>query len=85
MAQLVKKWEDGSSLSVTYPGNGDGAAVFSSDANEGIDREMAVVFRGAGKEETRTVRQIGLRETLITADNLVLCDVNGEVLGALKG
>ena len=45
MAELVKPWNDGGSLSVAYEGDGDGSAIFTSATNEGIDREMSVVFR----------------------------------------
>lgn len=62
--ELKKQWNDGGSLSVSYDGDRDGSAVFSSDANEGIDREMSVVFKDvSGKvSETRNVRQEGRRE-----------------------
>jgi hypothetical protein len=64
MATLVKPWEDGGNLSVTYDGSGDGSAVFSSDVAEGLDREMIVVFRDAGRTVAveRKVRQVGMRE-----------------------
>lgn len=64
MAELVKQWNDGGSLSATYTGSGDGEAIFSSDTNEGIDREMTVAFKDkSGKVSVeRTVKQEGLRE-----------------------
>jgi hypothetical protein len=62
MAELVKPWNDGGSLSVAYEGDGDGSAVFSSDTNEGIDREMEVLFVGGGASLSRKVRQEGMRE-----------------------
>ncbi len=64
MATLVKPWEDGGNLSVTYDGSGDGSAVFSSDVAEGLDREMTVVFRDGGRTVAveRKVRQVGMRE-----------------------
>ena len=46
MAELIKQWEDGSRLTATYEGSGDGSAVFTSETNEGIDREMAVTYKG---------------------------------------
>lgn len=81
MATLVKPWGDGGSLSVTYIGDGDGSAVFTTDANEGIDREMVVTFRGAGQEIERTVKQEGRRE--IFNDEFVLAD--GGTFNVLKG
>ena len=64
MAELVKQWNDGGSLTATYEGSGDGSAVFSSDTNEGIDREMSVFFKDASKKISveRTVKQEGRRE-----------------------
>lgn len=80
MATLVKKWPDGGNLSVTYEGSGDGSAVFSSDANEGIDREMTVTFKGAGQEIERVVKQEGLRE--IFEEGFILAD--GGTFNVLK-
>lgn len=64
MAELVKPWNDGGSLSVAYEGDGDGSAVFSSDVAEGLDREMIVVFRDGGRTVAveRKVLQVGMRE-----------------------
>ena len=64
MAELVKPWNDGGSLSVSYDGDRDGSAVFSSDVAEGLDREMIVVFRDGGKTVAveRKVLQVGMRE-----------------------
>ena len=83
MAELVKPWEDGGSLTVTYDGSGDGSAVFASDANEGIDREMTVTFKGAEQEIERVVRQEGLREVFRCADgDFILAD--GGTFNVLK-
>ena len=62
--ELKKQWNDGGSLSVSYTGDRDGSAVFSSDTNEGIDREMSVFFKDAsGKVSVeRNVKQEGRRE-----------------------
>ena len=64
MATLVKPWNDGGNLSVTYEGDGDGSAVFSSDVAEGLDREMIVIFRDGGRTVAveRKVLQVGMRE-----------------------
>ena len=72
MAELVKPWNDGGSLSATYNGSGDGEAIFTSDINEGIDREMSVVFKGAGLSIERKVTQVGLRE--IFNEDFILAD-----------
>lgn len=73
MAKLVKQWNDGGSLSVTYEGSRDGSAVFTSDANEGVDREMSVVFKDiSGKVSVeRQVFQEGRREAF---NDFILAD-----------
>lgn len=70
MAELVKPWNDGGSLSVAYEGDGDGSAVFSSDVAEGLDREMIVVFRDGGRTVAveRMVKQVGMREVFTGYD-----------------
>ena len=70
MAELVKPWNDGGSLSVAYEGDGDGSAIFSSDVAEGLDREMIVVFRDGGRTVAveRTVKQVGMREVFTGYD-----------------
>ena len=59
MAELVKAWNDGGSLSVAYDGDGDGSAIFSSDVNTGAERTMDVSFIDASRNVivVRTVRQ----------------------------
>ena len=79
MAKLIKQWDDGGNLSVTYDGNGDGSANFSSDTNEGIDREMSVFFKGAGLEIERKVKQEGRREVF---EDFILSD--GGTFNVLK-
>ena len=77
MAELVKPWNDGGSLSVAYEGDGDGSAVFSSDVAEGLDREMIVVFRDSGNTVTveRKVLQVGMREMFVPSDgDFILAD-----------
>lgn len=83
MAELVKQWNDGGSLSATYTGSGDGEAIFSSDTNEGIDREMTVAFKGGGLSVERTVKQEGLREEIATANGLMFKAADG-YFGVLK-
>lgn len=77
MAQTVKQWEDGGSLTISYGGSGDGSAVFSSDANEGVDRQMDVTFKDVSGliVVTRTVVQEGRREPFYGSDvDFVLSD-----------
>lgn len=85
MAELIKQWNDGGSLSVTYDGDRDGSAVFSSETNEGIDREMSVAFVDAGRSVNvaRTVKQIGMREPFVASDgDFILAD--GGTFNTLK-
>lgn len=86
MSSLVKPWNDGGSLSVTYEGDGDGSAVFSSDSYEGIDREQKVVFRDAGNTVSveRTVRQEGIRQPIGLSGGGIFRLANGGRFGVLK-
>lgn len=86
MATLVKPWEDGGNLSVTYEGSGDGSAVFSSDSYEGIDREQSVIFKDVNNSVSveRTVRQEGKRQQFRTKDGLVFRVKGGGRFGVLK-
>ena len=85
MAELVKPWNDGGSLSATYNGSGDGEAIFTSDVNEGIDRTMEVSFVDANRSVIvkREVEQIGLRQQFVTSDSLVFKVSEGR-FGVLK-
>lgn len=85
MATLSKQWSDGGSLSVTYDGDGDGSAIFSSSTNEGIDREMSVTFVDVSRKvsATRTVRQVGKREILYASDGALYAS-DGTTLNVLK-
>lgn len=81
--ELKKQWNDGGSLSVSYDGDRDGSAVFSSDVNEGIDREMSVVFKGGEISVERTVKQEGKRLRFRCKDGLFLLK-NGGTFNVLK-
>ena len=77
MKSVIKPWNDGGSLTATYEGSGDGSAVFSSDVNEGIDREMSVYFKGGGLSVERTVKQEGKRLRFRCKDGLFLLKDGG--------
>lgn len=64
MAEFRRQWDDGDSLSATYDGNGDGIATFSSDVDEGLDREMNIRFSDTQGRVfvERKVKQEGKRE-----------------------
>lgn len=77
MAELVKQWNDGGNLSVSYEGDGDGSAVFSSDVNEGKDRSINVAF--VDRDRTiiidRVVSQEGRRQAFSGSDGaFILAD-----------
>lgn len=85
MAELVKTWNDGGTLTVTYDGSSEGSAVFSSDTAEGLDREMNVSFVDKNRSVfvERTVRQEGLREVFMASDgDFLLAD--GGTFNVLK-
>ena len=88
MAEFVKQWNDGENLTVTYTGSGNGQAVFTSDANESIDKEIDVTIRTTKGNNTDSkvvrVKQIGLREVLMDADGELLLSSESETLNALK-
>lgn len=85
MAELVKQWNDGGSLSVSYNGDGDGSAVFSSETNEGIDRETGVSFVDTSRSiiVDKKIIQVGMREMFAVSDgNFILSD--GGTLNVIK-
>ena len=86
MAELVKQWADGGSLTATYEGSGDGSAIFSSDEYEGIDREMSITFKDTSESIVveRTVRQEGKRQQFKTKDGLVFRCADGGRFGVLR-
>ena len=80
MAELVKPWNDGGSLSVAYEGDGDGSAVFSSDVNTGAERTMDVSFIDASRQVivVRTVRQAAGQTSTETYTRLAYIECNGQ-------
>lgn len=70
MFHFEKEWENGGSLTVTYEGRSDGDATFTSDVNEGLDRETSVTFVDFS-EQIRVeckVTQQGKREVFTCTD-----------------
>lgn len=82
MAELIKPWSDGGNLSVTYDGDRDGKAIFSSEVNEGIDREMLITIKDISNSVyiEKVVSQQGKREVFI--NDWVLAD--GGTFNVLK-
>lgn len=79
MAELVKMWNDGGSLSVAYNGSGDGSAVISSSPNDGDVRSMNISFIDAARNiiVVRTVQQAGT-PTTETYTRLTHIECNGQ-------
>lgn len=83
MAKIIKKWEDGGNLTITYDGDGNGSAIIQSDLNEGIDREMLITFKSRKHSVERKVFQEGLREKFESDDGeFILAD--GGTFNVLK-
>lgn len=84
MAKLIKPWTEGDgNLTVTYNGSGDGSAIFTSDVNEGLDREMPVSFLDpyGNVVATKSINQEGRRE-IFEPDDFYLSD--GSTYNVLK-
>ena len=79
MAELIKHWNDGGNLSVSYNGDGDGSAIFSSNENNGAEREMEVTFVDAARNVfvVRKVRQEG-QQTSETYTRLTYIESTGK-------
>lgn len=85
MAELIKQWNDGESFTVVYDGDRDGSAAFTSDANEGVDREMVVTYVDKDRKVSvaQMVKQAGLREVFNASDGeFILAD--GGTFNVLK-
>lgn len=80
MAELIKPWNNGGNLTVTYDGSGDGSAIFSSSENTGDTREMTVSFVDSSRQViiVRTVRQAGKIVTEETYTPLTYIECTGE-------
>lgn len=80
MAELIKSWPNGGSLTVTYNGVGDGEAVFSSSENIGAERTMEVSFVDASRNVivVRTVHQAAGQTSQETYTRLTYIECNGQ-------
>lgn len=81
MATLVKQWPTGTgNLSVTYEGDGDGTAVFSSSENTGEERAVEVSFVDASRSVivVRTVRQAAAEVAVETYTRLTYIECDGQ-------
>lgn len=78
--ELIKPWNDGGNLTVTYDGSGDGSAIFSSSENTGDTRETTVSFVDSSRQViiVRTVRQAGKIVTEETYTPLTYIESTGK-------
>lgn len=85
MAELVKPWNDGGSLSVSYDGDREGSAIFSSDLAEGLDREMQVSFVDNSRSVVvaRNVKQEGMR-IVFSGSDMRFITADGGTFNAIK-
>lgn len=84
MAKLIKPWNDGGNLTVTYDDNGGDSATFESDSYEGIDRKTVVTFKGGEVEEEVIVIQEGIRQPIGLSGGGIFRLANGGRFGVLK-
>ena len=84
MAKLIKPWNDGGNLTVTYDDNGGDSATFESDPYEGIDRKTIVTFKGGEAEEEVIVIQEGIRQPIGLFGGGIFRVVNGGRFGVIK-
>lgn len=85
MAKLIKPWNDGGNLTVTYDDNGGDSATFESDSYEGIDRKTVVTFKGGEVKEEVIVIQEGIRQPIGLIGGGVFRLDNGGRFGVLRG
>lgn len=79
MAEIVKTWDNGGSLSVVFTGDGDGTAVISSTENEGAEREAELRFIDASRSiiVVRRVVQAAGQSSVETYTRLAYIECNG--------
>ena len=65
---------------ISYTGDGDGSATFSSDVNNGAERTATIVFVDGGRSVrvTRTLRQAGKPVAVDTYTRLTYIECNGK-------
>lgn len=80
MAKLIKPWNDGGNLTITYSGVGDGEAIISSDENTGAERIMEVSFVDASHNiiVVRKVRQAAGQALQETYTRLTYIECTGQ-------
>lgn len=81
MGNSVGNWpnsDDG--YNISYTGDGDGSATFSSDVNNGAERTATIVFVDGGRSVrvTRTLRQAGKPVAVDTYTRLTYIECDGK-------
>lgn len=76
MAQTATiQWPDGGYITATYDGSGNGPIAFTSEPNEGLDRQVVVNVSDGADTASIIVNQVGRREAFVAADgNFILAD-----------
>lgn len=80
MATLSKNWSNGGTVDVTYTGDGNGSAIFSSTPNTGGERTMTVRFVDGGRSIVveRLIKQAGQAVSQDTYTRLTHIECNGK-------
>ena len=79
MATLSKNWSNGGKVDVTYTGDGNGSAIFSSTPNTGGERTMTVRFVDGGRSIVveRLIKQAGQAVSQDTYTRLTYIECSG--------
>lgn len=80
MATLSKNWSNGGTVDVTYTGDGNGSAIFSSTPNTGGERTMTVRFVDGGRSIVveRLIKQAGQAVSQDTYTRVTYIECNGQ-------
>lgn len=84
--ETSKLFPDGGVLDINFTGFKNGEITYSSDVNEGLDREVTTTIKTVvdySVSVERVVKQLGKREPLVCTDGLVF-DSNGKTINVLK-
>lgn len=80
MATLSKNWSNGGTVDVTYTGDRNGSAIFSSTPNTGEERNMSTRFVDGGRSYVveRLIKQAGQAVSQDTYTRLTYIECNGK-------
>lgn len=80
MATISKNWSNGGTVDVTYTGDGNGSAIFSSTPNTGGERTMTVRFVDGGRSIVveRLIKQAGQAVSQDTYTRVTYIECNGQ-------